>query len=181
MISYGEILEQPFLILHHRDHGKSKEEGLTQGKPTTCLKVPRTSFTTLLSKKWRMLVLSIWEAGDRKESKALIRHSSGTQRALWPQTARTVSRSPANTGPHHLLSSLFHHLNLGLLHIADCRRYFPTALPSFPATHRCSPSPRSPQHLGRISHPWGPHHWNPAVSKFTLKIQLYKGNWYTEC
>ena len=91
MTSYGEILKQPFLILHHRDHGKSKEEGLTQGKPTTCLKEPGTSFNTLLSKKWCTAVLSMWEAGDRQNSKVLIRHSSRTWRALWPQTASDSS------------------------------------------------------------------------------------------
>lgn len=44
-------MEQPFLISYSGDHGKSKGEGLTQGKPTTCLKEPGTSFNTLLSKK----------------------------------------------------------------------------------------------------------------------------------
>lgn len=98
-------MEQPFLISYSGDHGKSKGEGLTQGKPTTCLKEPGTSFNTLLSKKWCTPVLSIWEAGDRKISKAVIRHSCRTRRALWPQTASDSSHSQQVPSQHRVTTS----------------------------------------------------------------------------
>lgn len=104
-ISYGEALEQPFLFSYCGDHGKSKGEGLTQAKPTTCLKELGTSFNKLHSKKWCTPVLSIWEAGDRKISKAVIRHSSGTRRALWPQTASDSSQSQQDPSQHRVIPS----------------------------------------------------------------------------